>query len=274
MSGFADDSFILFVNDGSKDRTWELIEEEHKAFPIQVCGVKLAGHVGHQFALTAGLITAKDMCDVTVSIDADLQDDVAVIEEMIELKRLGGSRVHPILWITPQMLKSEKIDKMFLSDIEWQGIKIHPEAHNEWSNTKALTSRAINIAVKRKIPFMIHTGEDVVANAITFENYYAEYPQLQFILAHGKPFQQALNMLKKYNNITIDSAFMNAKDVNRFCKAGFPDKIIFGSDAPINKLFYKKLSTQEYIKKNIYQLRKNISPAFSESILSNTVYFK
>lgn len=121
---------------------------------------------------------------------------------------------------------------------------------------------------------MIHTGEDVVANAITFENYYAEYPQLQFILAHGKPFQQALNMLKKYNNITIDSAFMNATDVNRFCKAGFPDKIIFGSDAPINKLFYRKLSTQEYIKKYICQLRKNISPAFSESILSKTVYFK
>lgn len=213
-----------------------------------------------------------EICVSSTSTCAELYD--IVIEEMIELKRLGGSRVHPILWITPQMLKSEKIDKMFLSDIEWQGIKIHPEAHNEWSNTKALTSRAINIAVKRKIPFMIHTGEDVVANAITFENYYAEYPQLQFILAHGKPFQQALNMLKKYNNITIDSAFMNAKDVNRFCKADFPDKIIFGSDAPINKLFYRKLSTQEYIKKYICQLRKNISPAFSESILSNTVYFK
>ena len=50
----AEDSFILFVNDGSKDRTWELIEEEHRAFPRQVCGVKLAGNVGHQFALTAG----------------------------------------------------------------------------------------------------------------------------------------------------------------------------------------------------------------------------
>ena len=75
----AEDSFILFVNDGSKDRTWELIEEEHQAHPVQVCGVKLAGNVGHQFALTAGLITAMDLSDVTVSIDADLQDDVAVI---------------------------------------------------------------------------------------------------------------------------------------------------------------------------------------------------
>lgn len=85
----AEDSFILFVNDGSKDRTWELIEEEHRAYPTQVCGVKLAGNVGHQFALTAGLLTAKDLSDVTVSIDADLQDDVAVIEEMID-KFHGG----------------------------------------------------------------------------------------------------------------------------------------------------------------------------------------
>lgn len=85
----AEDSFILFVNDGSKDRTWELIEEEHRAYPTRICGVKLAGNVGHQFALTAGLLTAKDMSDVTVSIDADLQDDVAVIEEMID-KFHGG----------------------------------------------------------------------------------------------------------------------------------------------------------------------------------------
>lgn len=80
----SEDSFILFVDDGSRDRTWELIEEEHAAYPDRVCGVKLAGNVGHQFALTAGLMTARDMSDVTVSIDADLQDDVNVIEEMID----------------------------------------------------------------------------------------------------------------------------------------------------------------------------------------------
>lgn len=85
----AADSFILFVNDGSADRTWELIEEEHAAYPVQVRGVKLAGNVGHQFALTAGLLTAKDISDITVSIDADLQDDVDVIEEMVD-KFHGG----------------------------------------------------------------------------------------------------------------------------------------------------------------------------------------
>ena len=92
----AEDSFIMFVNDGSKDRTWELIEEEHQAYPVQVRGLKLAGNVGHQFALTAGLITAKDMCDVTVSIDADLQDDVNVIEEMIDKYHAGNDIVYGV----------------------------------------------------------------------------------------------------------------------------------------------------------------------------------
>lgn len=92
----AEDSFILFVNDGSKDRTWALIEEEHAAHPRDVYGVKLAGNVGHQFALTAGLLTAKDLSDVTVSIDADLQDDVDVIEEMIDKFHAGNDIVYGV----------------------------------------------------------------------------------------------------------------------------------------------------------------------------------
>lgn len=90
------DSFILFVDDGSADRTWELIEEEHRAYTGQVSGVKLAGNVGHQFALTAGLITAMERSDVTISIDADLQDDVDVIEEMIDKFHAGSDIVYGV----------------------------------------------------------------------------------------------------------------------------------------------------------------------------------
>ena len=92
----SEDSFVLFVNDGSKDRTWELIEKAHKEHPKRVFGVKLAGNVGHQFALTAGLLTAKDMCDITVSIDADLQDDVNVIEEMVDKFHEGCDIVYGV----------------------------------------------------------------------------------------------------------------------------------------------------------------------------------
>lgn len=91
----AEDSFILFVNDGSRDRTWELIEKEHAAHS-QVRGLKLAGNVGHQNALTAGLLTAMDLCDITVSIDADLQDDVEVIEEMVDKFHEGKDIVYGV----------------------------------------------------------------------------------------------------------------------------------------------------------------------------------
>lgn len=75
-------SRIVFVDDGSRDRTWELIDEysnRHK----EVMGVKLAHNAGHQNALYGGLMAIKDSCDCAVSIDADLQDDINVIPDMI-----------------------------------------------------------------------------------------------------------------------------------------------------------------------------------------------
>lgn len=92
----AGDSFLLFVDDGSKDRTWELIEEEHRDCPSQVQGLKLARNVGHQYALTAGMLTVKDSCDVMVSIDADLQDDIHAMEEMIDLFHAGNDIVYGV----------------------------------------------------------------------------------------------------------------------------------------------------------------------------------
>lgn len=91
-----DDSYVMFVNDGSKDRTWELIESEHNKYPDRVKGVNLAGNVGHQYALTAGLMVAKDMCDISVSIDADLQDDIHVIEEMVDAYYAGNDIVYGV----------------------------------------------------------------------------------------------------------------------------------------------------------------------------------
>lgn len=77
------DSFIFYVNDGSKDKTWPLIEEYHGKNKY-VKGLNLAGNVGHQNALWAGLNTVCDHADMIVSIDADLQDDVNAIREMVK----------------------------------------------------------------------------------------------------------------------------------------------------------------------------------------------
>lgn len=91
----SEDSFMLFVDDGSKDATWSVIEQEHKKNKF-VFGLKLTGNVGHQVALTAGLISAKDLCDISISIDADLQDDVSVMEEMIDKFQTGKDIVYGV----------------------------------------------------------------------------------------------------------------------------------------------------------------------------------
>ena len=86
-------SYILYVNDGSRDRTWSLIEQFSSP---HVRGLKLAGNVGHQNALMAGLLTASQDADVTVSIDADLQDDINVIPEMMRKFDAGCDIVYGV----------------------------------------------------------------------------------------------------------------------------------------------------------------------------------
>ena len=86
---------LLLIDDGSKDKTWEKIEEAHVNFKY-VKGLKLAGNVGHQNALLAGLLYAKDFSDATVSIDADLQDDVNAIENMTDLWDSGCDIVYGV----------------------------------------------------------------------------------------------------------------------------------------------------------------------------------
>lgn len=87
----AAESRILYVDDGSRDKTWELIARAHEENPL-VCGLKLAHNKGHQNALLAGLMSARELCDCTVSMDADLQDDVEIIEDFMD-KYLEGYEV-------------------------------------------------------------------------------------------------------------------------------------------------------------------------------------
>ena len=79
----SESSRILLVNDGSKDRTWALIEDLHRTQP-HVCGLSLSRNRGHQNALLAGLMAAREAADCAISLDADLQDDISVLPEFLD----------------------------------------------------------------------------------------------------------------------------------------------------------------------------------------------
>lgn len=76
------DSKIVFIDDGSKDKTWSIIEELHNENSV-FQGIKLSRNRGHQNALLCGLMTLKDKADAVISIDADLQDDINAFDEMV-----------------------------------------------------------------------------------------------------------------------------------------------------------------------------------------------
>lgn len=88
-------SKVLYVNDCSRDRTWELIEEIHREDPL-FSGISLSHNRGHQNALLAGLLTAKDYADVVISMDADLQDDIEVMDEMVRKYQEGYDVVYGV----------------------------------------------------------------------------------------------------------------------------------------------------------------------------------
>jgi len=88
-------SRVLFVNDGSKDRTWDIISELHEKDPV-FSGVNLSRNRGHQNALLAGLMTAVQYADMLISMDADLQDDVDAVDKMVDAYHEGFEVVYGV----------------------------------------------------------------------------------------------------------------------------------------------------------------------------------
>ena len=89
------DSMMVFVNDGSRDRTWQIIRELHAENPL-VKGINLARNVGHQNAIMAGMMTTRDWADAVVTIDADLQDDIECIPQMVKEFEQGNDIVYGV----------------------------------------------------------------------------------------------------------------------------------------------------------------------------------
>ncbi|MCC0630254.1 glycosyltransferase family 2 protein [Clostridioides sp. ES-S-0108-01] len=98
-------SKIVFIDDGSKDNTWCIIEELSKNKSV-FCGIKLSCNRGHQNAILAGLLQTKEFCDATISIDADLQDDIDILDEFIQKFYDGCDIIYGVR-------KSRKKDTLF-----------------------------------------------------------------------------------------------------------------------------------------------------------------
>lgn len=140
------DSRIMFIDDGSKDKTWKLIEKLNSENP-QFGGIKLSRNFGQQSALMAGYMYANRNCDLCITLDVDLQDDISIIPEMVD-EYLNGAEV-----VTTRR-KSRKSDsftkmvtaKMFYAVIKTLGTEMKPEE----PEYRLLSRKALSILSKFK----------------------------------------------------------------------------------------------------------------------------
>ena len=195
-----------------------------------------------------------------------------VVREMRELVRACGSHVHPILWITPRMMKTWGIRYMLHSKIRWEGVKLHWRAHREWFYNRKLLLSALNVARQLQVPVLLHTGDSKECHARVFLEICTNNQDLNFVLAHGWPIDETMEILSRCNNVYVDTAFMPIEDVLALVKNHFTQRVLFGTDAPINLLFYKEMSTVQYIQYCLSILQKTIPLEAYEQILSNTIY--
>lgn len=220
-----------------------------------------------EFCIASGI---EGVAVSSTSTCAELYKDVC--RELRELKRLGGSQVHPILWLTPRMMKvSYALPYMLHSRIKWQGVKFHFKSHPEWSRNRELLHKGLDVARKLEVPVMFHTGNFECCHAGLFKNVILENSGLTFVLAHGRPIDETIDILKSCSNTYVDTAFMSMTDLKELVTEGLSDRILFGTDAPINKVFYKNICTSDYIMERIKETQMILGND-AETVFSRCVY--
>lgn len=189
-----------------------------------------------------------------------------VLDELHELIALDNEKVLPVMWITPEGLKGN-IAWFLESDIQWRCIKIHPYLHQEsWVADSDNCNEVVDIARELKIPLLIHTGNESCCQAKKYEHLILKNHDVVFILAHGRPIDEAICLAQKYSNVYVDSAFMPIPDMQQIISSGLSHKLLWGTDMCIPAHFYPNADMREYYKWNLTELSKICSAAEYELI--------
>lgn len=195
-----------------------------------------------------------------------------VVSEMHELIKVGGTHIHPLLWVTPRMMKTWGIRYLLHSRIRWQGIKMHWGAHREWFYNEKLVKNVLKIARLKRLPILLHTGGAKECDAIVFKRICKENRDITFILAHGRPIEQAIEVLKSCPNSYVDTAFMPQSSIIRLVEEKLCDRVVFGTDVPINTLYNNEGKTSEYLKSCLDQLSEVLNHDQFISVTNRIIY--
>ena len=146
----------------------------------------------------------------------------------------------------------------------FSAFKIHPEAV-DYSDYD-LDDICIVIGGMKK-PLLIHTGGIMCAHASRFESIIRKYKQQIFILCHARPSEEAFLLLNKYDNVWVDTAFLSIEKLKAYVSEFNDDRILFGSDYPINRWFSEYMDDEKWYGKQIKDISECFPFRVSEKIL-------
>ena len=159
--------------------------------------------------------------------------------DAMEYGKKIGLRVAPLYWVIPEIHFSTSANisiEKTMKEVPYKGFKLHPRG-NHWDlsdkKTQDLAEEVFAYANKHNLPILIHCGYDDFENPKLFEKFIAKSPNAKVQLAHCKPVEDTIYMLKKYPNTVCDTAFVPEDVFAQIVEAGFEKRIRYGSDFPI-----------------------------------------
>lgn len=178
--------------------------------------------------------TAQELYD---AIKDEMKFAIAAAKEL-------NYKAHPLYWVIPEIHKSSRANvtiEKAMAELPYEGFKLHPRG-NVWDmtdeRTVALADEVFDYAEKHNIMVLIHCGPDDFELPNKFESVIARHPKALTQLAHTRPLDMTLEMLKKYPNTICDTAFVGEDVQEEVRKAGFGNRMRFGTDFPITH-YYK-----------------------------------
>lgn len=190
-----------------------------------------------------------------------------ILDEFHQIVEIDAPKVIPMLWITSKMLE-DNMEAFFLdSDIKWKALKIHPGLEdNFWDLETAVMDYIVEIAMDFNFPILIHTGYEEGASAANFKDVIRRHEKQKFILAHGRPLNETVNILKRFNHAFVDTAFMPINDILKLINDGLEDRILWGSDYCIIKKFYPQMDLFKCYSNKLKNLQAKIPSIIYEKI--------
>lgn len=190
-----------------------------------------------------------------------------VLEEIHDMTALSNGKALPVLWITPLMILSGQVEAFLHSGIQWKYLKAHPQLCPElWTADSIYFDFVLTLSRETGLPLLIHTGEKTGCEASRFSSVIERNRDINFILAHGRPSHEAMDLLNQYGNVWIDTAFVEIKEIAGFLQNGFSDRILWGTDLCIPKYFYPTEDMLKYYKDKLDAFREVSSPEQFEQV--------